>query len=81
MQHMSVLIQASEEAHVVNELPVPGYWFGIAAFLAFIAIYLITASFSPRSKSPEFGEAHVDPAALPADEARVLADYSAKRGH
>ena len=81
MQQMNVMIQAAEEgAHIVNELPMPGYWFGIIAFVVFIAMFVIVASFGPRSQSPDATDHHVDPAALPADEARLLADYSSKRG-
>lgn len=82
MQQLNMMIQAAEEGHqIVNELPMPGYWFGIIAFLGFLAMFVITMAFSPRSQSPDATDHHVDPAALPADEARLLAEYSDKRGH
>ncbi|MDO5619397.1 hypothetical protein [Kocuria sp.] len=82
MLQLSPVIQAAEEgAHVVNELPIEAHWFGIIAFLAFIGMFLITWTFSPRSSLPEASEHHVDPAALPADEAHAVASYEAKRGH
>lgn len=82
MQQLNGMIQAAEEgAHVVNELPMPGYWFGVIAFILFVAMLVIAAAFGPRSQSPDATDHHVDPSALPADEARLLADYSYKRGH
>ncbi|WP_144791684.1 hypothetical protein [Kocuria palustris] len=82
MLETSVLIQAAEGGHhVVNELPVPGPLFGVVAFILFLLMLLTALSFSPRSQSPDTTDRHVDPAALPADEARMLANYSAKRDH
>lgn len=76
------LIQAAEEgAHIVNELPIEAHWFGIIAFLVFIALFLVTWSFSPRSTLPEATDHHADPAALPSDEAHAVAAYEAKRKH
>ncbi|KAA9394010.1 hypothetical protein FCK90_08810 [Kocuria coralli] len=83
MLQSTPLIQAAEEgAHIVNELPVHPAWFGIGAFLLFIAMFLATWAFSPRSTMPEATDHHhADPAALPADEAHAVAAYEAKRGH
>ncbi|MEW1979024.1 hypothetical protein AB0271_11730 [Kocuria palustris] len=82
MQQTSVLIQAAEGGHhIVNELPVDGPWFGIMAFIVFMLLLITTLTFGPRSQSPDDTDHHVDPAQLPADEAAMLASYSAKRGH
>ncbi|MDO4254525.1 MAG: hypothetical protein Q4C81_05185 [Kocuria sp.] len=82
MLQSSPLIQAAEEGahHVVNELPVEAHWFGIVTFLLFIAMFLATWAFSPRSSLPEASGHHDDPSALPADEAQAVAHYESKRG-
>lgn len=66
--------------HVVNELPIPAVWFGVIAFVLFIAFLLAAVSFSPRGRSPEVGE-YEDPAALPADERAMLNDLGSPRHH
>ncbi|WP_427869028.1 hypothetical protein [Leucobacter luti] len=46
MSLVATIVAAAEEGHhVVNELPIPGFFFGVIAFVAFTAMAAVVFSF------------------------------------